>query len=148
MQGCWGWQVLPDQPLMEAGLDSIGAVELRNAVGAKFGVDLPATVTFDHPTPQALTQLSWLGRCLRSATRADRLFRGRSPTPFTLRRTAMPWTQSIAQVLQRYPSVPSMVLPSSFNCIAHSMELSSWQMNHARMLTSQAGCSESLLLHQ
>ena len=44
----------PDTPLMEAGLDSIGAVEVRNAVASKFGVDLPATVTFDYPTVQAL----------------------------------------------------------------------------------------------
>ena len=44
------------QPLMEAGLDSIGAVELRNAVSAKFGVELSATVTFDYPTVQALAQ--------------------------------------------------------------------------------------------
>ena len=42
------------QPLMEAGLDSIGAVELRNAVTEKFGVELPATVTFDYPTADAL----------------------------------------------------------------------------------------------
>jgi len=33
-----GERVAADQPLMEAGLDSIGAVELRNAVAAKFGV--------------------------------------------------------------------------------------------------------------
>ncbi len=39
---------------MEAGLDSIGAVELRNAVTAKFGVELPATVTFDYPSATAL----------------------------------------------------------------------------------------------
>ena len=39
---------------MEAGLDSIGAVELRKAVSAKFGVELPATVTFDYPTADAL----------------------------------------------------------------------------------------------
>ena len=39
---------------MEAGLDSIGAVELRNAIASKFGVDLPATVTFDHPTASSL----------------------------------------------------------------------------------------------
>lgn len=42
------------QPLMEAGMDSIGAVELRNAVTAKLGVELPATVTFDYPTVEAL----------------------------------------------------------------------------------------------
>lgn len=89
-----GFEVEPDQPLMEAGLDSIGApdtsmscvrftdmlhvqdsrsspglghdanvlltlctagaVELRNNVNAKFGIDLPATATFDHPTSSAL----------------------------------------------------------------------------------------------
>ena len=42
------------QPLMEAGLDSLGAVELRNALGAKFGIELPASTTLDYPTVSAL----------------------------------------------------------------------------------------------
>ena len=56
MSGLLGLDTAPDQPLMEAGLDSIGAVELRNAVSASFGVELPATITFDHPSPAALAQ--------------------------------------------------------------------------------------------
>ena len=56
ISGLVGTPVPTDQPLMEAGLDSIGAVELRNSVSASFGVDLPATVTFDYPTIAALAQ--------------------------------------------------------------------------------------------
>ena len=44
----------PRQPLMEAGLDSLGAVELRNALSAAFAVELPATVTLDYPSVAAL----------------------------------------------------------------------------------------------
>lgn len=52
--GVLGERVNPDQPLMEAGLDSLGAVELRNAVTAKFGIELSATATIDYPTAAAL----------------------------------------------------------------------------------------------
>ena len=56
MSGLLGSGISKDEPLMEAGLDSIGAVELRNSVTAKFGVELPATVTFYHPSVAALAE--------------------------------------------------------------------------------------------
>ena len=49
--------LVPDaEPLMAAGLDSLGAVELRARVQARLGVQLPATAAFDHPTLQVVAQ--------------------------------------------------------------------------------------------
>ena len=52
-----GAEVLPDEPLIAAGLDSLGAVELRNVLQARMppGIELPATLLFDHPSVEALT---------------------------------------------------------------------------------------------
>lgn len=44
------------QPLMEAGLDSLGAVELRSSLENAFALEMPATVTFDYPSVAALAK--------------------------------------------------------------------------------------------
>ena len=44
------------QPLRELGLDSLMAVEMRNALGLLVGANLPVTLLFDHPTIEALVR--------------------------------------------------------------------------------------------
>jgi acyl carrier protein len=54
VRGVLGADVGSDEPLMDAGLDSLGAVELRNALERAVGVDLPGTLVFDYPSARAL----------------------------------------------------------------------------------------------
>jgi acyl transferase domain-containing protein/NAD(P)-dependent dehydrogenase (short-subunit alcohol dehydrogenase family) len=50
-------------PLSEAGLDSLLAVELRNVLGKSLGMSLSATLLFDHPSIEALSE--FLGNEMR-----------------------------------------------------------------------------------
>ncbi len=51
-----GEAVEANAPLMDSGLDSLGAVELRNSLAASFNVQLPATIVFDYPNIEALSK--------------------------------------------------------------------------------------------
>ena len=51
-----GIVLTPQQSFMEAGLDSLGAVELHSRLCASFKCELPATIAFDFPNASALAR--------------------------------------------------------------------------------------------
>eukprot|EP00854_Cymbomonas_tetramitiformis_P000816 gene816-1294_t len=44
------------EPLLSAGVDSLGASELANLLGRELGVQLPGTLVFDYPTGAAIVE--------------------------------------------------------------------------------------------
>ena len=61
-----GADVDADAPLMDAGVDSLGAVELRNQLQAAAGSSqsLPSTLVFDHPTARQIASLFIVEECV------------------------------------------------------------------------------------
>ncbi|KDD72384.1 hypothetical protein H632_c3413p0, partial [Helicosporidium sp. ATCC 50920] len=49
-----GETVGEDEPLMSAGLDSLGSVEFANALNQRLGVSLSSTAVFDYPSARAM----------------------------------------------------------------------------------------------
>ncbi|MFI6040955.1 SDR family NAD(P)-dependent oxidoreductase [Nocardia sp. NPDC051321] len=59
-----------DRSFQDLGLDSLGALQLRNRINASVGLTLPVSVVFDHPTVSRLAQ--HVTEQLRQRDRANR----------------------------------------------------------------------------
>ena len=55
LQGVLGVSIGVEEPLMSAGLDSLGSVEFANVLSRQFGMQMPGTLVFDYPTVNAVS---------------------------------------------------------------------------------------------
>ncbi|MEW1614489.1 MULTISPECIES: SDR family NAD(P)-dependent oxidoreductase [unclassified Streptomyces] len=87
----------PRRAFNETGFDSLAGVELRNRLNTATGIRLPATVVFDHPSPQALAE-----HLLTLVVPADPAPSGAAPTPAG-RAAALDEPIAIVGMACRYP---------------------------------------------
>ena len=88
---------------MEAGLDSLGGVELRNSLSSAFGTELPATLTLDYPSIGALAAyLHGIAKLIPASDAMEIL-------------DASDISDSLSQSIQASPVLPSclVVMPNS-----------------------------------
>ena len=81
-----------DAALMEAGVDSLGAVELRNQLQhmAGAGVTLPSTLIFDHPTARGLARFIAPAAPPQPQLAGMQLARGSSVVTLLSKKTTLP----------------------------------------------------------
>lgn len=96
-----GAGILADQPLMAGGLDSLGAVELRNALQGRLGLELPSTLVFDYPT--VATMATFIAEKLQPP----------SPKAVTLKDHHMPSAYQMSQPSASGLAVSSMAIRSA-----------------------------------
>ncbi|WP_433390866.1 SDR family NAD(P)-dependent oxidoreductase [Micromonospora sp. KLBMP9576] len=78
-----GDAVDPGRAFTELGFDSLAALELRNQLNAATGLRLPATLTFDHPSTQAVAD--HLAETVRGTSAAPRaVTRARNDEPVAI----------------------------------------------------------------
>nr|WP_246430666.1 beta-ketoacyl synthase N-terminal-like domain-containing protein [Streptomyces rectiverticillatus] len=85
----------PGHPFSASGITSLGGVLLRDRLGADTGLELPATLVFDHPTPRAVAEF------LHSALLGGRAPAARTPGGRTRRASEEP--VAIVSMACRFP---------------------------------------------
>ena len=92
------------QPLAEAGLDSLGGAELRDSLSAKFGVELPATLIYDHPTPAALATYLAAATLPPGLTSQPTAASHGLPSTTNMERASAPQGSEVVSVSCRFPA--------------------------------------------
>ena len=109
-----------DQPFLELGLDSLGAVELRNRLADAAGMHLPGTAAFDHPTVADLAGYLLAG--LEDQKRGKESGQGANPASSSGGTTLRDLFANANRQGEAQSIVPMLTEASRFHPAFHSIE--------------------------
>lgn len=144
LQGVLGGSIGVEEPLMSAGLDSLGSVEFANVLSRQFGMQMPGTLVFDYPTVNAISAYLFdklaAAAPLPEAATAEAASVSQPPV-------SLPTPWSISQQHQQMPTAVA-VMATAFHPIrtaAHSCGTFPWDQDHITTIPDARWDADSAL---
>ena len=142
LQGVLGGSIGVEEPLMSAGLDSLGSVEFANVLSRQFGMQMPGTLVFDYPTVNAVSAYLFeklaAAAPLEATAEADSLTPVSLPTSFPTDRRQQQQQMSTAVAIMAAASHPIITA-------AHSCGAFPWDQDHVTAIPDARWDSDSVL---
>ena len=133
LQGVLGGSIGVEEPLMSAGLDSLGSVEFANVLSRQFGMQMPGTLVFDYPTVNAVSAYLFKKLAAAAPLAEAATAEAGSPTHSPVSLSTLLLTERQQQ--QMSTAVAVMAAASHpITTAAHSCGAFPWDQDHVRAI--------------
>ena len=148
LQDVLGGSIGLEEPLISAGLDSLGSVEFANVLSRQFGMQMPGTLVFDYPTVNAVSAYLFEKLAAAAPLKAAATAEVDSVTqpPFSLP-TSFPTDWQQQQQQQQMSTAVAIMAAAShpITTAAHSCGAFPWDRDHVTAIPDARWDADSAL---